>query len=506
MNMREVLGTTSLAIGTVILFKLLWGGFGVSQPDGSFIAAKAAAVQAPLQVEVDFIDKEQKIEDAPVHVKTDYADMTFSSAGGTISDLVFTRNLDHKVQTFHVWNSEKAVDREQQPFLVALEEKTPYFYKLMHQEQNEDQAKVVYKASTSAGTIEKIFTIDKHEHRIDLALTVKPQKTLQPRLIWPSPHLQSLEEDDLITANITASNGKFKQVASGSVKFDQGFMQPQLFGTADKYFAFMMFSDKDLFAQRAYYKSIDRCLLSFVEAKAIDKETTWNISYYLGPKEPGSMAVVDVRLEKVLNYGMFSFITKPVLSLLSFIETYTDNYGWAIILVTILMRLILLPFNLNAEKSRKKFEENQKKLEYITQKYKNDPDKLEEARLEHMRKHGTGGMLGCALPMVVQIPFFIGLMGALNNSIQLYRAPFVFWIKDLSLPDPYFVLPFIVFISFLGTIFTGPGKKDPKTLMTPLAMALMFGAFSTTMSAGVTLYLATSMLLQVGQTQLQKAF
>lgn len=506
MSIREILGTTSLAIGTVILFKLLWGGFGVSQPDGSFIAAKAAAVQTPLQVEVDFLDKEQKIEDTPVHIKTDYAEMTFSSAGGTISDLTFIRNLDHKEQTFHVWNSKEAVDREQRPFLVALEKETPYYYKLMHQEENEDSARVVYKASTSAGTIEKVFTIDKHEHKIDLALTIQPKKALQPRLIWPSPHLNALEEDDPVTANITASNGKFKQVAAGSVKFNQGFMQPHLFGTADKYFAFMMFGDANGFAQRAYYKSVDRCLLSFIEAKSIEEETTWNMSYYFGPKEPEAMAAVDVRLEKVLNYGMFSFITKPVLWLLHLIETHTGNYGWAIILVTLLMRLIMLPFNLNAEKSKKKFEANQKKLEYITQKYKNDPERLEEARLEHMRKYGTGGMLGCALPMILQIPFFIGLMGALNNSIQLYRAPFVFWIKDLSLPDPYYVLPLIVFISFLGSVVMGPGKKDVKTLMGPMAMALMFGAFSTTMSAGVTLYLATSMLLQVGQTQLQKAF
>ncbi len=506
MNMREVLGTTSLAIGTVILFKLFWGGFGVSQPDGSFTAATAVAAQAPLQVEVDFYDKEQKIEDTPVHIKTAYGDMTFSSAGGTISDLVFTRNLDHKVQTFHVWNSNEAVDREQQPFLVALEKETPYYYKLIGHEEDESSAKVTYKTATSVGTIEKAFTVDKHEHRIDLALTVKPKKALQARLIWPSPHLKALQEDDPVTANITTSNGKFKQVAAGSIKFNQGFMQPKLFGTADKYFAFMMFSDPQGFAQRAYYKSIDRSLLSFIESKTIEEETTWNISYYVGPKEPQSMSAVDVRLEKVLNYGMFSFITKPVLWLLSFIEKYTDNYGWAIILVTLLMRLILLPFNLNAEKSRKKFEENQKKLEYITQKYKNDPDRLEEARLEHMKKHGTGGMLGCALPMVVQIPFFVGLMGALNNSIQLYRAPFVFWIKDLSLPDPYYVLPFVVFVSFLASVFMGPGKKDAKTLMGPVAMSLMFGAFSTTMSAGVTLYLATSMLLQVGQNQLQKAF
>lgn len=506
MSIRELLGTTSLAIGTVILFKLLWGSFGVSHADGSFVASTAAVVQAPLQLEVDFLDKELKIEDTPVHIKTGYADMTFSSAGGTISDLTFIRSLDHKVQMFDVWNSKEAVDREQQPFLVALEKETPYYYKLMHQEENDAYAKVVYQASSPAGIIEKAFTIDKKIHKIDLALTLKPKKTMHPRLIWPSPYLKALEEEDQVTANSISNNGKFKQTALGSLNFNQGYVSPKLFGSADKYFAFMMYEDSHGFAKRAYYKSIDRCLLSFLEAESIEEETTWNLSYYFGPKEPEAMALVDTRLEKILNYGMFSFVTKPVLWSLRLIETYTGNYGWAIIIVTLLIKLLLLPFHVNGEKSRKKFEENQKKLEYITQKYKHDPEKLEEARLEHMKKYGTGGLLGCALPMIIQTPFFLGLMGGLSNSIQLYRAPFIFWIKDLSLPDPFYVLPFIVFVSFLATIFMGPGKKDPKTLMMPLAMALMFGAFSTTMSAGVTLYLATNMLLQVGQIQLQKVF
>ncbi|MFT6765818.1 MAG: YidC/Oxa1 family membrane protein insertase [Alteromonas naphthalenivorans] len=505
MSIRELLGTTSLVLGTVILFKLFWGGFGVAQPDGSFVAATTIASHAPLQLEVDFIDKEQKIEDAPVHVKTDYADMTFSSAGGTISDLTFIRKLDHKTQTFHVWNSKNAVDREQQPFLVALEDETPYYYKLVSQQDNEDSVQVVYESKTSAATIKKIFTVDKHLHKIDFELTIKPQKLIQPRLVWPSPYLQALEEEDTVTANVIASNNKFKQIAAGSVNFSQGFVNPTLFGTADKYFAFIMVKDAHNFAQRAYYKSVDKCLLSFLEAKPIEQETTWNVSFYFGAKEPSAMGLVDSRLDKILNYGLFSFVSKLVLKLLHIIETYTHNYGWAIIIVTILIRLLLLPFNINGEKSRKKFEANQKQQEYISQKYKHDPEKLEQARIEHMQKHGMGGMLGCALPVLLQMPFFWGLMGALNNSIQLYRAPFIFWIKDLSLPDPYYVLPLIAFIGFVGSALMGPGKKDMKNLFPQLAVSLVFGSFMATMSAGVTLYFATTFLLQFGQTQLQKA-
>jgi YidC/Oxa1 family membrane protein insertase len=506
MSIREILGTASLALGIVILFKLVWGGFGVSQPDGSFVAATTTAVHAPLQLEVDFLDNEKRIEDAPVHIKTDYADMTFSSDGGTISDLTFIRKLDREVQTFHVWNSKNAVDREQQPFLVAFEKETPYYYKLVSKEENEDNAQVVYEATTNAATIKKIFTVDKHLHKVDLSLTINPKESVHPRLVWPSLHLEALEEEDIVTANVIASNNKFKQIASGSINFKQGFMTPSSFGTADKYFAFIMYKDVQGFAQRAYYKSIDNCLLSFLEAKSIEEETTWNVSFYLGPKDITAMAPVDSRLEKILNFGMFSFISKPVLKLLRIIETYTHNYGWAIIIVTILIRLLLLPFNINGEKSKKTFEANQKQREYIAQKYKNDPEMLEKKQLEHMQKHGMGGLFGCILPMLLQMPFFWGLMSALSNSIHLYRAPFIFWIKDLSLPDPYYILPLLAFLGFVGSILTGPGKKDMKTLFPQLAFTLVIGSFFATLSAGVTLYFAVNMLLQVGQTQFQKAF
>jgi YidC/Oxa1 family membrane protein insertase len=506
MNMREILGTFSLALGTIILFKLFWGGWNGPQENGSFVAPTSQIEQSPLRLEVDFIDGEKETKENPVHVKTSYADMTFSSAGGTISDLTFIRDLDHKVQTFQVWNSKDAIDREQQPFLVALDQKTPYYYHLVNNSEDEQTAQITYEASTDQGTIQKKFTVYKDIYKIDVALTVKPNKTMRARLVWPSPLLKALDEEDPITATIISKNNKFEQINDSKINFRQGFFAPTLFGSTDKYFIFSMVKDSQSFTERAYYKSIDRCLLSFLEGKEVSEETTWDLSFYLGPKEMSAMDPVDTRLEKILNYGMFSFVAKPLLRFLKFLEGYTQNYGWAIVLVTLLLKLLLLPFTVKGERGMKKFQENQKKLEYITQKYKHDPEALEQAKLEHIKKYGTGGFIGGCLPMMVQTPFFLALFSGLNNSIELYRAPFILWIKDLSLPDPYYVLPFLVFLSIIFNALFAPGKKDVKTLMVPFIMALVFGAFSTTMAAGVSLYLFTNMFLQGLQSQIQKAF
>lgn len=506
MNMREILGTLSLAVGTVILFKLLWGGWNVGQPDGGFVAPVSQIQQSPLRLEVDFIDEEKVIEEPPVHVKTDYADMVFSNAGATISDLTFTRDLDHKIQTFQVWNSQDAVDREQQPFLVALDQKTPYYYHLKNKTENDQSVEITYRVDTAQGTIQKKFTVHKAIHKIDVSLTINPHKTMRARVVWPSPLLKALEEEDTITATIINKNHRFQQINDSKINFRQGFFAPTLFGTTDKYFVFSMIKDTQGFAERAYYKSIDRCLLSFLEGKEVTQETTWNLSFYLGPKDMSAMVPVDGRLEKILNYGMFSFVAKPLLRLLKFLEGYTHNYGWAIVLVTLLLKLLLLPFTLKGERGLKKFQESQKKLEYITQKYKHDPEALDQAKIEHLKKHGTGGFIGGCLPMLVQTPFFLGLFSGLNNSIELYRAPFVLWIKDLSLPDPYYILPLLVFLTILANGIFSPGKKDIKTLMPGFVMALVFGSVSTTMAAGVSLYLVTNMFLQGLQSQIQKAF
>lgn len=502
MNVREILGTFSLALGTIILFKLFWAGVGGGQQEGTFVAPTSQVAQAPLYLEVDFADKEKVVDPELVLIKTRHAELTFSSAGGTLSDFVYNRVSDHKDYTFRVLNEPDFVDREQRPFLVAFDEQTPFKYKMVDSTDQEVSATVTYESDASQAMIRKVFTVYKDRDQIDMELTIKPYKKVRPRLLWPSPLLKEVEEEAL-SAVVIDSKNKFQQVSDTSLKRNQGYLRPELFGSLDKYFAFVMIKDAQRFTKRAYYKSVDKRLISFLEGDEITEETTWNFSFYLGPKELSTMAPVDARLEKTLNYGMFSFLVKPLLSLLNFFASYTYNYGWAILILTLLLKVIFLPFTIRGERKMQSFKDSQKKFEYLQYKYKDNPEELERARIEHMRKNGGGMLAGC-LPMLAQGPFFIALSSGLNNSIELYRAPFVLWIRDLSLPDPYYILPFILFCAMAFNAVSD--KRSVRGVMGPLAMALVFGAFMSTMAAGLVLYIVTNMVLHVLQTKIQKAF
>jgi len=145
--------------------------------------------------------------------------------------------------------------------------------------------------------------------------------------------------------------------------------------------------------------------------------------------------------------------------------------------------------------------EFQKKLEYLQSKYKHDKAMLAKERAELIRKHGMPGLGGC-LPLLLQVPIFFALRSVLASSIELYKAPFVFWIQDLSAPDPYYVLPAFMSLAMLAQAFT----VDPKQRLMMVVMALIFGPLFAQFPAGLALFIAASIGLGVLQTFVVKKF
>jgi YidC/Oxa1 family membrane protein insertase len=147
----------------------------------------------------------------------------------------------------------------------------------------------------------------------------------------------------------------------------------------------------------------------------------------------------------------------------------------------------------------KKMQGMQKKLAYIEQKYKHDPERLRKEKAELISKHGMPGLGGC-LPLFAQLPIFFALSRVLTNSLELYKAPFL-WVCDLSAPDPYYILPIVIALSM---IFQGLSSGEGKQQFISLAMALVFGAFSARFSAGLCLYIIVGTLFFAIQTFLQE--
>jgi len=473
-----------------------------------FTAPQTEQAAKPLNTEIDFIDMKRPVPVVRTEVETDSARYVFSTDGASLERLEFKRQAGKEWITLDTVFPPNEFEKERRCFLVALDEKTPYYYKLVDQKEDDCDVTLTYRTDFGDCSIEKQFRIFKHSYQLDFEMKLVPKqgitKTFEPRLFYISPQMPGLS-DDVISAIIRNERGSVEKKALRSIGPCSGWFSPALFGSDNKYFIHAMINDYDNFARRAYYNIIDQNkLISILEGLGSSQQSSWKFSFYFGPKELNAMAAVEPALEQTLDYaGWLAPIAKFMLAFLIFLFGYLGNYGWAIILLTILIRLMLLPFTIKGEQDMKKRAEFQKKLSYLQQRYKHDRQQLAQEQSELIRKHGMPGIAGC-LPLLLQLPIFYVLSRVLSSSIELYKAPFMLWITDLSARDPYYVLPVLITISML--LQPQPSSTDIKTRLPLIGLSLLFGALSGTFSAGLSLYILFSTILNVAQTWIQRVF
>lgn len=471
-----------------------------------FVAPKQE--MRPLNVEIDFIDTRRPAPAVETSVETEWGWLTFSSDGASLERLEFKRETKGAGAFLGTIFPVSDAEKEKRCFLVGLDQKTPYYYKLADTKELDRSIVLQYHVETPELTMYKTFTIFKDKHQIDLEMKVIPKKGdligVEPRIFYPAPIMPALESEDIISAVTSDEKGSIKKIVSNKLDLQQGWLAPTLFGGDNRYFVHALINDQHGFAQRAYYKIAGHNeLFAVIEGPRVEQQHTWELSFYFGPKEAGAFDAVDSRLNQLLDYNkFFAPIAKFLLMLLSFLYSYLHNYGLAIIVLTFLIKIVLLPFTVRGEGDLKKRQvEFDKKLRYIQQRYKDDAEALARARADLVQKHGMPGLGGC-LPLLLQAPIFYTLSRVLAGSIQLYKAPFGFWITDLSARDPYYILPMLI----AGSMLMQSVSAEPKQRMTLATMALVFGAFAVNFSAGLALYFFINTLLTVMQTMLQKRF
>jgi YidC/Oxa1 family membrane protein insertase len=509
MNVKELLLVVGLALITTWTIDYFFLGKRTNTPeDGavksgqSFEAPLKQQTVKPLNTEVDFMDVKRSAPAVTTEVNACNARWTFNSDGACLDSYEFQRCIDGQYQTIATVFPGTDTERERRCFLVALEEETPYYYTLTEQsgvEGDSPRATLTYQADAKTCVITKTFTVHKALFKVDVALTITPKNgaAIQPRIIYAAP-LMPYMADDSTSAVLSDEKGKVAIISRAKINPTTFWAFPTLFGAEDRYFVHAMVSDPAHFAQRGYYKA----LYAIIEGPSITEETSWTTSYYFGPKEEGPMAAVDPRLHDTLGYaGWFAPIAKWLLKLLNLLYRYLGDYGLAIIALTILTKIVLLPFSIKGAQSMKKHNEVQAKLKYLQHKYKDDIETLTRERAELMRKEGLSSMAGC-LPILLQLPIFFALSRVLSTSIELYRAPFFCWITDLSARDPYYILPLLTALIMLVQAFT----VDQKQRVQLIVMALIFGAITANLAAGLVLYIFMSTLLGVVQTIVQKRF
>ncbi|AXA33121.1 membrane protein insertase YidC [Francisella adeliensis] len=251
-----------------------------------------------------------------------------------------------------------------------------------------------------------------------------------------------------------------------------------------------------------YFKNIDENIFEAGEYSSITIQPSQSQDVtsvlYSGPIIKNNLAPLAPNLEKTLDYGMLSFFSEIIFWVMSHIHALVGNWGLAIILVTCLIKAIFYPLSAKSYRSMAKMRMLQPRMKRLQESYKDDRQQLGKKMMEMYKSEKVNPLSGC-LPMVVQIPIFISLYWVLLESVELRHAPFIFWIHDLSIKDPFYVLPVLMGISMFLQQKISPAPADPMQAKIMMFLPIMFTFLFSSFPAGLVLYWLTNNLISITQ-------
>ncbi|HEV3217948.1 MAG TPA: membrane protein insertase YidC [Vicinamibacterales bacterium] len=232
-----------------------------------------------------------------------------------------------------------------------------------------------------------------------------------------------------------------------------------------------------------------------------------NARFFFGPKHFDTLKAVDGELVRAIWFGMFSFLAVPLLSALNWIHRFVGNYGWSILALTVLINAVMFPLRHKSFVSMRKMQEIQPQVKQIQDRYAklkmSDParQKMNTELMDLYRSKGVNPASGC-IPMLLTFPVLLAFYGLLSESVELRGAPFIFWIKDLSVMDPYYVTPILMGVSQLAQQRMAPAAADPAQQKMMMIMPVVFTFLFITYPSGLALYWLASNVLLIGQQML----
>jgi YidC/Oxa1 family membrane protein insertase len=301
--------------------------------------------------------------------------------------------------------------------------------------------------------------------------------------------IAAIVDDKLVTEKI------------GSIKNDEQLAgRVSWFGQDDKYFTAALLVDgpgtitvKRTAAPKEIGDLVDSSLL------VTRATSSRSFTLYAGPKKLNILQTYDRGLDRMVDYGWFGVLARPMFWLMQQFHRITGNYGIAIILLTIVVRALLFYPSLKSAKAMEEMKALQPQLTALREKYKKDPQKMNAEMMRMYKEHKVNPLGGC-LPMVLQLPFFVALYNVLSVSIELRQAPFLsFWIKDLSVHDPYYILPVLMGVSMVATMKMTSTSVDPQQQKMMMFMNIAFIFLFAWLPAGLLLYITLSNLLSIVQ-------
>lgn len=221
-------------------------------------------------------------------------------------------------------------------------------------------------------------------------------------------------------------------------------------------------------------------------------------SIYIGPKRHDILEKTAPGLNLSVDYGMLWFLAKPLFVVLTYVHKITGNWGWAIIILTVLLKLMFYPLAAAGYRSMANMRKVQPRLLALKERYAGDKAQLNQAMMQLYKEERINPLGGC-LPMLVQIPFFIALYWVLLESVEIRQAPFIFWLTDLSSLDPFYVLPLLMGATMWFQQKLNPAPLDPMQAKVMKILPFVFTGFFAFFPSGLVLYWLVNNLLSIAQ-------
>jgi YidC/Oxa1 family membrane protein insertase len=369
--------------------------------------------------------------------------------------------------------------------------------------------------------ISKTYRFSYDSYRIDLDIVVsnKGKQNLDDNLALrlENRFVKTSDNASSFLGVLFSLNGDFKQINFDKVDKEEVFAGKVRWGAlSNTYFmdAVVPLGEGTPVSMKLSKPSPEYLKAAFVHPPltlAAGEEKKYQYAIFFGPRDTQILSTLGLGLEKAVNFGFFDIIAKPLLWVLRFFNGFLNNYGWAIIILTILVKILFWPLTHKSYKSMKEMQKLQPKMAKIREKYKDNREKMNQEMMALYKTYKVNPMGGC-LPMVIQIPVFFALYSLLGYAIELRHAPFMLWINDLSAPDR---LPIGVMIPYVGsgipvlTLLMGasmfiqqkmtPTTGDPTQAKVMLFLPVIFTFMFINFASGLVLYWLVNNILSIGQ-------
>jgi len=366
-----------------------------------------------------------------------------------------------------------------------------------------------YRYSDGRHTVTKSFRFDPaRPYLFDFSTNVQPPL---PYRVAVGPGIRNIGAEEVDSASVITGNGvveadgKFKVHPREKGDSFQEFENIDYIGIEDNYFLTVLrptTGGEGMLVRRSYaIAGATKKRQDFFAAVNAENGTVAGNAFF-GPKE--TRILDSYGFGNALQLGWFGLIARFFLVALTWINTFTHNYGWAIIVLTILIKIVLYPLQHKSNVSMKKMQRISPKIEAIKAKYKKsrtDTEQRNKMNMEMMQlyqKEGINPMAGC-LPLVLQLPILWGFYNLLSRAIELRGAPWMLWIKDLSEKDPTYVLPILMTATMFLQTYLTPATGDPAQRKMFLIMPLVFGFMFKDFPSGLVLYWFVQNILTIIQ-------